>query len=78
MRRHPAQPLFANLVDGYLIDFLREEGRFAAAVGDTAGAIRAYRHYLALRPEPPDFPKWRDEWEAVRREIAALRRAPAH
>jgi hypothetical protein len=72
VRRHPAQPLFANLVDGYLVDFLREEGRFAAAVGDTAGAVLAYRHYLALRTERPDFLKWREDWEAVRREIAAL------
>jgi serine/threonine-protein kinase len=31
------------------------EGRLAAATGDTAGAARAYRHYLGLRsqPEPP-------------------------
>ncbi len=74
VRRHPAQPLFANLVDGYLVDFLREEGRLAAAVGDTTGAIRAYRHYLALRLEPPDFAKWREEWEAVQKELAALMR----
>ena len=31
---------------------LREEGRLAALVGDTAGAIRAYRQYLALRSDP--------------------------
>ncbi len=31
---------------------LREEGRLAALLGDTAGAVRAYRHYLALRSDP--------------------------
>jgi Tfp pilus assembly protein PilF len=31
---------------------LREEGRLAAAAGDSTAAIRAYRHYLALRPDP--------------------------
>ena len=30
----------------------RIEGRLAAAVGDTAGAIRAYRDYLVLRAKP--------------------------
>ena len=43
---------------GYLLaplfqsTFLREEGRLAALVGDTAGAIQAYRHYLVLRSDP--------------------------
>ncbi len=36
----------------YISTFLREEGRLAALTGDTTGAIRAYRHYLALRPNP--------------------------
>jgi tetratricopeptide (TPR) repeat protein len=31
---------------------LRLEGQLAAAVGDTAGSIRAYRDYLALRARP--------------------------
>ncbi len=31
---------------------LRLEGQLAAASGDTAGAIRAYRDYLALRARP--------------------------
>jgi TolB-like protein len=30
----------------------RMEGRLAAALGDTASAIRAYRHYLLMRREP--------------------------
>jgi hypothetical protein len=33
----------------YLTTQLREEGRLAAIAGDREGAIRAYRHYLALR-----------------------------
>lgn len=38
---------------------LRQEGRLAAMVGDTAGALRAYEHYLKLRasPEPPLVPQ---------------------
>ena len=55
-----------------LPEYLREEGRLAAQVGDTAGAIRAYRHYLALR-ENPD-PPWRAPWDSVRVELAALLR----
>src|SRR5439155_22671328 len=31
---------------------LRDEGRLAALAGEPAGAIRAYRHYLALRAHP--------------------------
>jgi len=33
----------------HLSSFLREEGRYAALLGDTVAAVRAYRHYLALR-----------------------------
>jgi hypothetical protein len=53
-----------------LPEYLREEGRLAALVGDTSGALRAYRHYLALR-ENPD-PPWRAPWDSVRVELAAL------
>ncbi|HXI22149.1 MAG TPA: hypothetical protein VNH46_13735, partial [Gemmatimonadales bacterium] len=53
-----------------LPEYLREEGRLAALVGDTAGAIRAYRHYLALR-ENPD-PPWRAPWDSVRAELAVM------
>ncbi|MGH7512408.1 MAG: hypothetical protein ACREOQ_05720 [Gemmatimonadales bacterium] len=54
----------------YLSTYLRQEGRLAELVGDTAGAIRAYRHYLALRsnPEPSLLPE-RDD---VRTELARL------
>jgi len=49
---------------------LREEGRLAASVGDTAGAIRAYQHYLALRSDPE--PRLRPDIERVRAELGAL------
>jgi eukaryotic-like serine/threonine-protein kinase len=46
---------------------LREEGRLAALAGDRAGAVEAYRHYLALRSDPE--PGLRPEVEQVRREL---------
>jgi tetratricopeptide (TPR) repeat protein len=49
---------------------LREEGRLALAVGDTAGAVRAYRHYLALRPDPE--PSLRADVARVRAELTRL------
>ena len=53
--------------------YLREEGRLAALTGDRKGAIRAYRHYLALRSEAepalqPEVRRVREELEAVERE----------
>jgi hypothetical protein len=62
----------AHLVhlDITLVDMLREEGRLAAAVGDTTGAIAAYEHYLALREDPD--PPWRAQWDSVRAELSAL------
>jgi hypothetical protein len=54
----------------YLTTFLQEEGRLAALTGDTAGAIRAYQHYLALRPNPE--PEVKPEVERVRGELARL------
>jgi hypothetical protein len=54
----------------YLSTFLHEEGRLAALTGDTAGAIRAYQHYLALRPDPE--PEVKPEVERVREELARL------
>ena len=56
----------------YLSTFAREEGRLAAIVGDTAGAVRAYRHYLGLRFDPE--PSIRAEVDRVRRELDALSR----
>jgi serine/threonine-protein kinase len=56
----------------FMTTFVREEGRLAALTGDTAAAIRAYRHYLGLRYDPE--PHLRPEVERVRRELAILER----
>ena len=53
-----------------LSTFLREEGRLAAKLGDRAGAVRAYRHYLALRSAPD--PELRPQTDSVRAELARL------
>ena len=52
---------------------LREEGRYAKLVGDTRGAARAYRHYLALR-DNAEAPL-QAQVKAVRAELAALESA---
>jgi eukaryotic-like serine/threonine-protein kinase len=54
----------------YLSTFDREEGRLAALAGDAAGAIRAYKHYLALRGDPE--PEVTPEVVQVRMELARL------
>jgi tetratricopeptide (TPR) repeat protein len=61
---------WSTLPADYLASYAREEGRLAAALGDRSGAIRAYRHYLALRsmPEPPIAP----QVAQVRGELAKL------
>jgi hypothetical protein len=52
----------------------REEGRLAALTGDTAGAVRAYRHYLALQWDPElSLVPQRD---SVRAELARLDAGP--
>jgi serine/threonine-protein kinase len=56
----------------YLSTFLLEEGRLAALTGDREGAIRAYRHYLALRSDA-ELPA-RAEVEEARARVAALER----
>jgi len=55
----------------FLAASLRYEGRLATAVGDRAGAERAYEHYLALRyaPEPAQHPAA----DSVRATLASLR-----
>ena len=58
------------------VRYRREEGRLAALLGDTAGAIRAYRHYLVLRSAPE--PKLKAQADSVRRELAALMREGQH
>jgi tetratricopeptide (TPR) repeat protein len=54
-----------------LTTYLREEGRLAARLGDRAGAIRAYEHYLVLRSDPE--PELRAEVARIRGELARLR-----
>ena len=44
---------------------LREEGRLAARLGDRAGAIRAWEHYLALRSDPE--PALRAQRDSIQR-----------
>jgi len=63
------RPYAYHLTD-YLATHLREEGRLSALIGDTAAAIRAYRHYLVLRSDPE--PAVRPAVEAVRAELAKL------
>jgi TolB-like protein len=59
-----------GLAPFYMSTFLAEEGRLAALVGDTAEAVSAYQHYLALRrqPEPAVLPAV----EQVRTELEKL------
>jgi DNA-binding SARP family transcriptional activator/tetratricopeptide (TPR) repeat protein len=56
----------------YVAAYRREEGRLAARTGDVAGAIQAYRHYLALRSDPDD--RLRRERDDIRGELARLER----
>jgi hypothetical protein len=56
----------------FLSTYLREEGRLAALAGDTAGAITAYRHYLALRSNPD--PELKADAESITRELWRLER----
>ncbi len=66
VRRRP----YAYHLTDYLAPHLREEGRLAALTGDRSGAVRAYRHYLALRSDPESA--LRPAVEAVRAELAKL------
>jgi hypothetical protein len=61
---------YAYHLTDYLATHLREEGRLAVLMGDSAGAVRAYRHYLALRSDPE--PAVRPVVEAVRAELAKV------
>jgi tRNA A-37 threonylcarbamoyl transferase component Bud32 len=63
-RRVPTNPPY------HFATILAEEGRLAARVGDREGAIRAYRHYLALRTQPD--PALVPEVERIRAELAGL------
>jgi hypothetical protein len=57
----------------YLATQLREQGRLAALAGEREEAIRAYKHFLALRVDPE--PALRPQVDAVRRELRQLEKA---
>jgi len=61
---------YAYHLSDYLAAHLREEGRLAALTGDTAGAVRAARHYLLLMSDPE--PRVRAQVDSVRAELAKL------
>jgi len=54
---------------------LREQGRLAAALGEREAAIRAYRRYMKLRPNPE--PALKADVAAVRAELERLERQTA-
>jgi serine/threonine protein kinase/TolB-like protein len=57
-----------------LSTFLVKEGHLAERVGDRAGAIRAYEHYLALRSDPePELRAARDSVRAIVDRLKRLR-----
>jgi len=66
VRRRP----YAYHLTDYLAAHLRQEGRLAAMTSDRAGAVRAYRHYLALRSDPE--PALRPAVDTIRAELAKL------
>jgi DNA-binding SARP family transcriptional activator len=73
VRRHPRD--FESIDQGFgLVEYLREEGRFAAAMADTVGALTAYRHYLGLRVSESDHPPWRAQRDSVVAQVTALTR----
>ena len=54
--------------------YLVTEGRLAARVGDTAGAIRAYEHYLVLRSNPePELRGDRDSIQTIVNRLKQVR-----
>ena len=65
-----ARRRYTGLQPEFLSTHLLEEGRAAAQAGHREAAIRALRHYLALRYDPE--PAVRPEVEQVRAELAAL------
>ena len=54
---------------------LREEGRLAAATGDRAGALKAYRRYLLMRQDAE--PSFRAHLDGIRREVGRLEKTDA-
>ena len=70
VRRRP----YAYHLTDYLAAHLREEGRLAALTRDRAGAIGAYRHYLALRSDPE--PALGPAADTIRAELVKLVGSP--
>jgi hypothetical protein len=77
MRGQPARALdlirrrmVQGVVTWHLSTMKREEGRLAVLVGDTAGAIAAYSHYLAMRQNVE--PEVQPEVDRVREELLRL------
>ena len=68
-RSYAWNPVFALVLPASL----REEGRLAALVGDTSGAIRAYQQYLTLR-DNPDPGAMATEVQQVRARLRVLTR----
>jgi hypothetical protein len=56
-----------------LATYLRDEGKIAARLGDRAGAIHAYEHYLALRSNPE--PVLRPQRDSVLAELGRIKQA---
>jgi hypothetical protein len=56
----------------FLSTYLLREGRLAERLADTAGALRAYEHYLALRSSPE--PRMLSQRDSVRDAVNRLRR----
>jgi hypothetical protein len=53
-----------------ITQYLKEEGDLSAILADTAGAVRAYEHYLILRDAPDDLA--RPQVDSVRASLRAL------
>jgi hypothetical protein len=69
-----ARRRFTGLLPLFLSTYLLEEGRAAAQAGHREVAIRALRHYLALRYDPE--PSVKPEVDEVRKELAELLEEP--
>jgi DNA-binding SARP family transcriptional activator len=68
VRRRPYMRQWPHYLSAYLFD----EARLAVATGDSAGAVAAYRHYLALRRSPVG--RARKEVEVARDHLNELQR----
>jgi hypothetical protein len=69
-RRVPLEPLYGPM---YLAGYKYTEGRLALLAGDRDGALRAWRHYLALRRAPD--PELRPQVARVRALVDSLEAA---